>query len=225
MKTWRYRSLAAAIVLVVFAGILPGKTLAQAPPITQLAVMPFLTAGSSAQQSKELTQTLDCELSGLCTLPGATLTHAEQTVTRQMHEALTERVPDQLLPQQEVTDAFLSLIKRPEETPRDLARRFGQEIKADYVLIGILWHFDQRVGESLSAERPASVAFTTYMVKVADGSLVWEDRFDKTQSALSDNLLNAVLFFKTGVKWLSAEELSNVGVEQVLKSFPVPQRN
>jgi len=211
-----------AILLLWLACLSPaGASAESAQGFTQVAVMPFLTAGSSSQQSKELTQTLDCELSGLCTLPGSVLSHAEATLTRQMHEALTEHLANELLPQQEVTEHFLSTVKRPEETPRDLAQRFGQDLKANYVLVGIIWRFDQRVGESLSAEKPASVAFNSYLVRVADKQLVWQGRFDKTQSALSDNLLNAKLFFKTGgVKWLSAEELAAYGVDEVVKEFP-----
>nr|WP_320048622.1 hypothetical protein [uncultured Desulfuromonas sp.] len=218
------RTLSAILLLAVVLPFLPCPAAAQGTsPFTQVAVMPFLTAGSSAQQSKELTQTLDCELSGLCTLPGSVLTHGEETLTRQMYEALTERLANELLPQQEVTNRFLGLLKQPEETPRDLAQRFGESIEAKYVMVGIIWRFQQRVGESLSAEKPASVAFNSYLIRVADKQLIWEERFDKTQSALSDNLLNAKLFFKTGgVKWLSAEELSEYGVEQVLKEFPAP---
>ena len=213
----------ATILLAVLIQLPPSPASAEEQPaISQVAVMPFLTAGTSARQSKELTQTLDCELSGLCTLPGSTLTHGEETLTRQMHEALTERLANELIPQQEVTDRFLGMIKKTDETPRDLAQHFGQQIKAHYVLVGIIWRFQQRVGESLSVEKPASVAFNSYLIRVADKQLIWEGRFDKTQSALSDNLLNASLFFKSGVKWLSAEELSDYGVEQVLEDFPVP---
>ncbi|MBF0644575.1 hypothetical protein HTZ97_06930 [Desulfuromonas acetoxidans] len=209
------------LAVVIYIPTTPASA-AEQPQITQVAVMPFLTAGTSARQSKELTQTLDCELSGLCTLPGSTLTHAEETLTRQMHEALTERLANELLPQQEVTNRFLGMIKQADETPRNLAQRFGQQIKAHYVLVGIIWRFEQRVGESLSAERPASVAFNSYLVRVEDKQLMWQDRFDKTQSALSDNLFNASLFFKSGVKWLSAEELAEYGIEQVVEDFPVP---
>ncbi len=213
----------ATILLAVLIQLPSSPASAKQPSaISQVAVMPFLSAGTSARQSKELTQTLDCELSGLCTLPGSTLTHGEETLTRQMHEALTERLANELIPQQDVTDRFLGMIKKSDETPRDLAQRFGEQIKAHYVLVGIIWRFQQRVGESLSVEKPASVAFNSYLIRVADKQLIWEGRFDKTQSALSDNLLNASLFFKSGVKWLSAEELSDYGVEQVLEDFPVP---
>jgi TolB-like protein len=221
LSPFRWGIATIVLAVVIHLPALPVSA-AQQPEISQVAVMPFLTAGTSARQSKELTQTLDCELSGLCTLPGSTLTHAEETLTRQMHESLTERLANELIPQQDVTDRFLGMMKKTDETPRDLAQRFGQQIKANYVLVGIIWRFEQRVGESLSAEKPASVAFNSYLVRVADKQLVWQGRFDKTQSALSDNLLNASLFFKSGVKWLSAEELAEYGVEQVVEDFPVP---
>jgi hypothetical protein len=45
---------------------------------------------------------------------------------------------------------------------------------------------------------------------------VWQATFDKTQQALSDNILNAKEFFSMGARWLTADELARFGLKQVL---------
>lgn len=192
----------------------------QASEIQQLAVMPFITVSDSAQHNKELNKTLDCQLVGLCYLDRDVLTQSEETLTGQLSEELVNYYADALLPQPLVTEHYLQQAKDPQETPRELAIRLGQDLAADHVMVGLIWQYRQRVGGALSADSPASVAFSLFLVDVANKNLVWEGQFEKTQRALSDNLFDAALFFTSGVKWLSAEELSQYGMEQTLESLP-----
>lgn len=188
--------------------------------IRQLAVMPFISVDSGSRQAKELTMTLDCELQGLCDIDRDILTHQERHMTEQLHEALIEHYADAVLPQSEITKRYLRLTKQPKETPRELAVRFGQQIEADHVMVGLLWHYRQRIGGAWSADSPAAVAFSLFLVDVANQKLIWEGQFDKTQQALSDNLLDASLFFTSGVKWLTVEELASYGLEKTLEKLP-----
>ncbi|MCD6527234.1 MAG: hypothetical protein J7K75_09615 [Desulfuromonas sp.] len=198
----------------------PATATAKTTAIQQLAVMPFITVDSGTRKAKELTMTLDCELRGLCDFNSDILTHPEQQLTEQLAEALHEHYTNALLPQGQVTQDYLQLSKDPDETPRDLAVRFGQQLEADHVMVGLIWHYRQRVGGAWSADSPASVAFSLFMVDVANKKLVWEGQFDKTQQALSDNLFDAALFFTSGIKWLSVEELSEYGIEKTLEKLP-----
>lgn len=200
------------------------RVTAEASEINQILMMPVITAEGGARQIKELNETLDCELSGLCLLNQDRLTHAEQVLTQKLMQGLVEHYDDKVLPQPPVTSHYLSMKKAQHETPRDLAVRLGDELGADHVMVGLNWRFKQREGGALTADSPASVAFSVFLVNVASKELVWEGHFDKTQEALSDNLLSASLFFKTGIKWLTAEELAEFGVGKALKDVPKSTR-
>jgi hypothetical protein len=69
-------------------------------------------------------------------------------------------------------------------------------------------------------DKPASVAFDVHLLRVKDGKRVWNGKFDETQQALSENLLKIGSFVRRGAAWLKAEELSSVGMDEMLKRFP-----
>ncbi|OQY19056.1 MAG: hypothetical protein B6I36_05235 [Desulfobacteraceae bacterium 4572_35.1] len=188
--------------------------------ISNLAVVPFITAGTNARTEKKLSSTLDCALSGLCYREQEILTRTEQSLTNQLRQEVAEYYGNALVPQPQVTQHFLTMKKAKKDTPRAIAVRLGQQLNVDHVIMGIVWRYQQRVGNTLSADQPASVAFDLFLLNVANKKLVWHGSFDKTQQALSDNLFNAALLFKTGIKWLSAEELAGYGIKKTLEELP-----
>lgn len=196
-----------------------GDSNSSAGNINKLAIAPFISVSSSAKQAQAMSETLDCALSGLCYRNQDTLTPAEQSLTSLLRQGAAEHYGDALIPQPEVTQHFLAMPKADKDTPREIAVRLGQDLGVDHVMIGILWRYEQRVGSPLAAERPASVSFNLFLLDVANKSLVWQGSFDKTQKALSDNLFEATLFFKSGVKWLSAEELAEFGIKKTLQTL------
>ncbi|MHB8772025.1 MAG: hypothetical protein ACYC7J_13595 [Syntrophales bacterium] len=103
---------------------------------------------------------------------------------------------------------------------REALRTVGRELGVEAVVSGYLYRFRERKGESYTVEKPASVAFGIHLLRVSDGAHVWRGTFDKTQSSLMENLLQAGSFFRGKGKWLTAEELAGEGVEQVLETFP-----
>jgi hypothetical protein len=72
----------------------------------------------------------------------------------------------------------------------------------------------------MASDTPATVAFVLYLVNVETGKKVWKRAFDKSQKALTDNVLEAKDFLKQGGKWLTAEELARFGLKKVLADFP-----
>lgn len=104
---------------------------------------------------------------------------------------------------------------------QEVLRRVGNELGAEGVVAGYVYRFRERKGVSYTVEQPASVAFEIHLLRVSDGALVWRGTFDKTQSSLMENLLQSASFFRGKGKWVTAEELTGEGIEQVLKTFPV----
>jgi len=53
--------------------------------------------------------------------------------------------------------------------------------------------------------------------------IVWKGSYDRTQSTLMEDLLQIASFYREGGRWVTAEELTEEGVEEIIKSFPTPQ--
>ncbi len=97
-----------------------------------------------------------------------------------------------------------------------LIRSFGRELGVEAVLYGKLYRFKQRVGGSYSVKTPASVAFSLHLIRVSDGCILWNATFDETQKPLSENLFKAGFYKKTGIRWLTAEELAAFGLSRAI---------
>ncbi len=109
---------------------------------------------------------------------------------------------------------ILEDIKTPEEVIKSLA----QKTRADAILYGKIYRFKERKGKGFAAKEPASVAFTIVLYEGSSGKILWYELFDETQKPLSENLLNLSLYGK--IKWLTAKELAERGLNRILKSFP-----
>jgi hypothetical protein len=64
------------------------------------------------------------------------------------------------------------------------------------------------------------VGFEVHLIRVRDGKGIWQGKFDETQKALSENLLKIGSFFRRKASWLTAEELSSVGMDEMLVRLP-----
>ena len=98
----------------------------------------------------------------------------------------------------------------------------GKRAGADAVLIGHIFRFQERKGNRASVESPASVSFDLHLIHVDSGRIVWTGNFDQTQRPLSENLLELGSFIKRGASWVTAEELAQGGLEDILRRFPQP---
>jgi len=90
----------------------------------------------------------------------------------------------------------------------------------DAVLTGVITRYDDRQGNALLVDQPASVAYEAYLISARDGEILWRARFDETQRPLFDNLLLAGRFFKGGGVWQTNDTLARTGLERVVKTFP-----
>lgn len=93
-------------------------------------------------------------------------------------------------------------------------RQIGQGVYADAVLTGRVQRFRERVGDEWGAKSPASVAFVLDLVDVQRGDVIWTARFDETQKSLSENIFALGDIGQRGVRWLSAEQLTQEGVKK-----------
>jgi hypothetical protein len=103
---------------------------------------------------------------------------------------------------------------------RQVLRDVGSELGAEGIVVGFVYRFRERKGVSYAVEKPASVAFDLHLLRVDDGALIWRGAFDRTQRSLMEDLFQIPSFFRERGRWVTAEELAEEGMEQVLKTFP-----
>jgi hypothetical protein len=101
--------------------------------------------------------------------------------------------------------------------------QLGRQLNVDFIIVGFLFRFEERIGSPIGVERPASVAFHVHLFRLKDGIEVWQGRFDETQRPLSENLFKIGSFLRRKASWLTAEELASVGVDEMLKRLPGTQ--
>ena len=185
--------------------------------VQRIALMPFVRGLHNSSLGDPMNRLLYCTMSNLCFNIKEVKGNADELMTGFLQEALQKSYAGALIPDPTVQAAYAELPKYPAtDTPQSLAIALGRKLQADHVMVGIVWRYKERVGTAEASASPASVAFTLYLLNVAQGTPVWQATFDKTQQALSDNLLNAKEFFSMGARWLTADELARFGIKQFI---------
>jgi hypothetical protein len=113
--------------------------------------------------------------------------------------------------------------KRFEEKLVPSAIELGRELNVDFIIVGHLFRFEERIGSAIGVERPASVAFDIHLFRLRDGMMVWQGKFNETQRPLSEDLFKIGSFLRRKASWLTAEELASVGIDEILRKLPGTQ--
>jgi len=95
-------------------------------------------------------------------------------------------------------------------------RKIGEMVYADAVIVGRMQRYRERVGDEWGAKSPASVAFVLDLIDVRRGDVIWSARFDETQKPLSENIFAIWDISQRGIRWLSAEQLTQEGVKKAV---------
>ena len=192
------------------------ETVIHPTKIESIAVMPLLKGRYGIQYG----ESLHTAVSTFSVNPEKLSEGASKIVTRIVRGAIQKRYGDKMIPAAIVTEAFDAIPRDKDVSLRDLAQRVGKAVNASHIIAGNVWRYKDKVGGGVGAPSPAAVAFGTYLIEVDTGRVLWQAFFDKTQKALSENLLEASDFFKAGGRWLSAEELARIGVNGIFKKYP-----
>lgn len=183
----------------------------------RIAVMRFMKGrfGSTPRE------TIDSSISQLYFNPENMSPDSDGILTGHVQEALQKHHGEKLIPLAKTMEAYGGISKDDtRDTLRTLAQKVGQALGANFIMAGNVWRFKERVGSAVGAEIPASVAFGLYLIDVSNGKVLWREVFEKSQSSLSENILDARAFFKKGAKWVTANELALYGVREVFLKYP-----
>jgi hypothetical protein len=102
----------------------------------------------------------------------------------------------------------------------EIYQKIGQSLSADAVMAGYIYRWRERKGAEYGVDVPASVAFDLYLLRVADKTVLWRGRFDKTQQSLAENVLDFHTFLKARGRWMSAHELAEMGLDSIIENLP-----
>ncbi len=210
------------ILNLVFLGLFLGFTLSGVPVVRAeakpaLVIVPFIVEKIEDPARGAVCPVCKGSRRSSEILPGV----APRILTRELYEKMEALGIFTVLPLEKVEEGLSHWgRKRFEENVVSSSTELGKEFKADFVLVGIIFRFEERVGSSLGVEKPASVAFDLHLFRMRDGKKVWDGSFDETQKPLSENLFQIGSFFRRKAKWMTAEELAGVGMDEVLKKLP-----
>ncbi len=100
-------------------------------------------------------------------------------------------------------------------TPEMVGATLAKQLKTDAALIGQVLVFQERVGSRLGASPPAAVGFEVKAV-AADGQVLWVGNYYERQRPMIEDFMGFIH------RWafVTAEELAQYGVDEILKEFP-----
>jgi len=100
---------------------------------------------------------------------------------------------------------------------RAMAKEVGDRLGVDGVVMGLVRTYREREGTRIGA-KPAAVGFEMFLVQPSDGTVLWKGEFYEEQKPLTQDVVG---FFEKSGGFVTARELSEIGVQKVLETFPV----
>jgi len=136
-----------------------------------------------------------------------------ELLSKLVHSAMASLGNWQIVSESEVREIGETV---PDSNETVRLKTIGELVYADAVIIGRMQRFRERVGAEWGIKSPASVAFVLDLVDVKRGDIVWSARFDETQKSPAENIFVLGDIGQRGVKWLSAEQLTESGVRKAV---------
>ena len=216
------------LLITIAAGFVMAETGTEPTPSARAsfkkgAVAPFLVGRHQPQMDEAMDETLSCPIGEICSNDPMILPTAGPRLTELVSNYLRKRFGNHMVSQNDVTIANIErLLDSAKDTPRSMAQKLGERLDVDAVFIGIVWRYRNRGAIEGVPDSPASVAFAVYMIESQTGRQLWRGIYSGSQQSLMDNLSQAKKLLKMGLKWLSADELAEFGVQEMFENF-MPQ--
>jgi len=125
-----------------------------------------------------------------------------------------------LISPNQVREVSTNIISAGKSSLDDIAtiQEIGKALKAELVLAGHLYRWQEREGTEYSVREPASVAFELCLINSDTGEIIWKGNYDKKQQSLAENLLYFRLFFSGKGKWMTAAQLAEFGLSEIINT-------
>lgn len=220
-------------------GCVPSKVQVQAAPefdasrITSLAILPFQTIktpqwGSSSTRGGvrdpeeirtqfRLPGTDQVNGTDSRRVPYVVPATAAHRITTQVVSVLANRPSLRVIGPEESSALLGKGSQEGQPSMPVMAKEVGSRLKVDGVLAGLVRTYREREGSKLGA-KPAAVGFEVYLLRPSDGMVLWTGEYFEEQKPLNQDVVG---FFEKGGGFVTADKLAELGVQKVMKAFPV----
>ena len=188
-----------------------------------IAVVPFFVGMRHPKMDQDQDQDLvmNCTISEICVSEPSIAPEAGTTLTRLADQQLQRRFPLHVVALDQARAAYAQIaLDKEQDTPRTVARKIGESLNADFVLMGTVWRYRERGAIKDLQDSPTAVGFELYLVRAGSGELIWRQKYEESQETVFSNLFKAKERLKMGLTWLSAEQLARLGMDEAFKRFP-----
>lgn len=141
--------------------------------------------------------------------------YATEKVTQLFWKRLQDRKGLQVQSPGVVAKATASDKELSETRSEKAAAMIAQRLHADAAVMGMVTMYQEREGSRLGADPPAAVGFEVKVV-AADGQVLWVGGYYERQRPMTEDLIG----FLQRWTFVTAEELAEYGVREVMKEFP-----
>lgn len=142
--------------------------------------------------------------------------YAAERITQLFWKRLQTREGLRVLPLGDSARVSAIELTVPKVKPEAVAASTAKALNADAAIIGFVSMYQERVGSRLGASPAASVGFDVKVV-AADGRVLWVGNYYERQRPLTEDFMGFVQ--RLGM-FVTAEELAEYGVDEMLKEFP-----
>jgi hypothetical protein len=145
------------------------------------------------------------------TVPG----YAADKVTQLFWKHLQAKEGLRVLPPRDTAKVATTAAEATKSTPEMAAANLAKRLNADATLVGQVLVFQERVGSRMGASPAAAVGFEVKVV-AADGQVLWVGNYYERQRPMTEDFMGFIH------RWafVTADELAEYGVDEVLKEFP-----
>jgi hypothetical protein len=117
-----------------------------------------------------------------------------------------------------------ALAKLAADSPEARAGELAAALQADAAVTATITAYRERIGTAYGATEPASVSVQILLVRAGQNQAAWRADYTQTQEPLTYNLWNFWGFLRGGPKWLTADELARIGVDEAVKELAAATR-
>jgi len=138
---------------------------------------------------------------------------APDVVSRLVHDAAARQGSWSVV---DAAPTRAALEKVPADSPEVRAGVLAARLRADATLTATISTFHERVGSAYGVSEAASVSIQLLLVRAGEKNASWKADYTVTQEPLAYNLWNLWGVLRGGPKWLTAEELARIGVDEAV---------
>jgi hypothetical protein len=205
--------------LGILCGLMTGAWASDSPAKKRLLLVPFEI------EKSDRSDIIRCRACGNILGAGVVEGDPSPILTRMVWDLLTDQAKEYELIDPGLAEGVYQahLAKKIDQDLLAEMRAIGRDLKADGVLWGGVFRYQNRKGSSYGVQTPASVSLDLHLLRVKDGAVVWKPQYNQTQKSLSEDLFQLGEVSRRGLRWLTAEELAKSGLDELFKKFPGPQ--